>query len=184
MINCWGIAEYLSLLTLVVLTITACVVAWYSWETRKQRLETGKAREETERAREIEFHPWLVGSNLKTDPQAGHDILIWLPIKNAGKTPALNVSFDSEFFIEGKRTDVESYKSIFIAPDDTAHFRITRFKLDDQSKKTHVTVAISYLTHLKGSGSIRQEFQYEKGDWRNKEGEYTFILSTGEKYPK
>lgn len=181
--NCWGIAEYVDIFTLVVLAITAGVIAWYSWETRRLRLATERAREEAERAREIEFHPWLVGSNLTFHVQLGQATVIHLPIKNEGNTPALNISIDAEFSIEGRLEKSISHRNLFIAPNDTCHIRLVQFPVAVHDKKARISVAISYSTHLNGSGTIKQCFEYARGGWSNKEMDYSFILSTGQKYP-
>ena len=173
----------MDLFTLVVLAVTAGVIAWYSWETRWLRLATERAREEAERAREIEFHPWLVGSNLTFLAPLGEFPIIHLPIKNEGNTPALNISFDAEFFIEGKLEQSISHRNLFIAPNDTCHFRLVRFPEAARDKEARISVAISYSTHLNGSGMIKQCFVYARGGWSNKEMEYSFILSTGQRYP-
>lgn len=181
--DCWWVAEYVNLFTLVVLSITAGVIAWYSWETRRLRLATEGARMEAERAREIEFHPWLVGSNLTFHVPLGEGPIIHLPITNEGKTPALNISFDAEFSIEGKHEQSISHRNLFIAPNDTCHFRLVRLPEAARDKEARISVVISYSTHLNGSGAIKQCLEYAKGGWSNKEMEYSFILSTGQKYP-
>jgi len=189
--NCWGFSECLSILNLVVLTITGGAIIWYSWETRKLRIategagkETERARQETAIAREIELHPWLNGSKLELDKQPGHDILIWLPIKNEGKTPALKVVFDSDFTIDGGSPVKMSYKNVCLAPGDTMRCKIGRFKMDDQARTARISVVVSYSTYVGGSGRMKHEFQYGRGDWWNDHGDYQIILSTGEAYPK
>lgn len=188
--SCWGIAEYVSLLSLVVIAITAGAIIWYSLETRKLRIategtrkEAEGTREEAERAREIEFHPWLNGSNLVLDKDPGLNILIWLPIKNRGKTPALKVVFQSEFMVNGQRPEPMSYRNVCIAPGDTLHCRIGQFNTSDHGKTARISVVVKYSTHMGGSGEMKHGFLYGGGNWWNADGDYRVLLSTGEEYP-
>lgn len=181
-----GITEYLALVNLIVVAITAFLICWYLLETRKLRIANEKSREEAEKAREIEFHPWLSGSDLEIDHPQLSTAAIWLPVKNVGKTPAMNVLFDSEFYFRGESMPSLTHKLGFIAPNDVAHFKIvslgnTPKEPDDES----ISVTISYSTHLKGSGKIKQDFVKIAGGWMNKgECDYTFTLSTGKSFSR
>lgn len=170
-------------LTLLALSLTAGIVGWYSWETRQLRIATARMREEAARATEIECHPWLVGSDLKVDLPDAPVPSLWLPVKNVGKTPALNVLFVSEFFFRDERIRTTSHQIGFVAPNDVANFRIA--VLSNTPKEPfgeRVAVTITYATHLKGAGSIVQNFEKIGGGWVNREAEYTFTLSTGQTY--
>lgn len=173
-------------LTLIVLAITAGVIIWYSLETRKLRIATEKAREESSSAREIELHPWLVGTDLVIDLPHYSTPSIWLPVRNAGKMPALNVIFNSEFHFSNQPTHTNSLQIGSIAPGDVVHFRIIALgNTPKEDLGESISVTITYSTHLKGAGIIKQEFEKIGESWMNKGGGgYTFTLSTGETFSK
>jgi hypothetical protein len=173
-------------LTLLVLTITAIAIIWYSYETRKLRIATENTRTDTLRTTEIEYHPWLVGSDLKIDDDP-HIFTpsIWLPVKNVGKTPAFIASIICEYYLWDDLITSETYRNQIVPPNDVLHFKIVSIKqTSGDPGADRISVAITYSTHLKGSGIIKHEFGRVASGWENLKSEYTIALSTGEKYPK
>jgi hypothetical protein len=121
----------------------------------------------------------LVGSDLKIDPPHSPAPSIWLPVKNVGKTPALNLSFDSKIYFYEETVPSMSHKLGFIAPTDVANFRIailSNTRMEDFGER--ISVTISYSTHVGGSGLIKQKFEKIGESWINKESDYSFTLST------
>jgi hypothetical protein len=175
----WSVEE----LTLVVLSITAIAIGWYSYETRKLRIATERMRGESSSAREIEFHQWLTGSDLKIDSPDVPNPAIWLPVKNVGKTPAFSVSFKSDYYFLDSLRNSSIYDEQFIAPNDVNHFRIVPINMTSGDPGAdRISVTITYSTHLKGSGEIKHDFKRGTIGWRNIKSDFTFSLSTGEKY--
>jgi hypothetical protein len=70
----------LSFWNLVAVIITACIIVWYSWETRRLRIEAQKTNK-------YYFRPLVVSHYISSESGGRR----YLKIKNIGKGPALNI---------------------------------------------------------------------------------------------
>lgn len=66
----------------LVLTITACIICWYTFETKKLRIEA-------QRTNKYSFRPIIVAKYITSSSGTTRE----LKIKNVGKGPALNIEF-------------------------------------------------------------------------------------------
>lgn len=174
--------DYIGLLNAVILTATLIVLIWYT-------VETYKLRTNHEHGVEIESFPWLTGSDLVTKKVETIENFIWnetiyLPIKNTGKTPALNVNLKLNIEVEGPEIlEKKEIQGVMIAPGDIFHFKLGQFNYHKPEDKAQVEAVITYKSYLGGEGKLIQKFCYCNKSWVNGPSTYYFTRSDGRSYP-
>lgn len=165
-----------------VTTATFVAVFWYAIETR--RLVAGQ-----ERTAEIDRHPWLEATNLKPEeipPTEGFGgYHIWLPIKNVGQTPAVDLEIDAMTTVSDPTLDraVEARERRVgqtLVPSDVLHQEIARALLEGPHTTIEVQVRITYRTIDAGRGRLAVGFRYTaQQGWRNLPTRYETWLRDG-----
>lgn len=174
-------------------------VAWYTLETSRSRQIQESMRDHQREAEERENHPWLAAATLvatwkNVDPFGEWSLA--LPIKNCGKTPALDLRVRVRWLVTGRDHDeetrlldqgiptVEQTRLLLsggtkrevgaLVPGDTCHVVLDPIKIPDREALTEIGATILYRTVSGGTGELEVYFKDDRpGEgpslrgWRN-----------------